>query len=172
MPNRKSSPKVWVAWTAIFIALSPCILILLPILGPAAIVKKVKSKFLAIKAERVRKAHELKAAPRLRKRALTLPLPEDVYKRGGKTSLGMRKSRQSTSDQRQSLLITKLPIELRTEIWRLVFGYTTVEIKPWFGHVAQPRRPPHWWAIVKTCRMMYVHYQHLVPLLTIRANAL
>lgn len=72
-----------------------------------------------------RKAHAPKPLPEIRPGALTPPLPltqPPTLKSWSLFSKIKFSTRQETSDQLQSALIKKLPIELRQRIWRQVVG--------------------------------------------------
>lgn len=71
--------------------------------------------------------------PKTRSRSLTLPTGEpENHQCGISTFLGFRPKykRQRTTDQTQSMLLTKLPSELRSLIWEYAVGGQTLHIIP------------------------------------------
>ena len=58
--------------------------------------------------------------------------------------------------QAESLLLTLLPAELRLSIWEMVLEGQEVRVMEWSPHFRAPAQPQHWWAVVRTCRQVYV----------------
>lgn len=96
-----------------------------------------------------------------RKRALTLPLPQDPQ---------VQETKQTTSEQLQSRFFTKLPPEIRTKIYLYVLGRDKIRILKdersryvqWIGQTKCLL------ALLRTCRCVYVSMLHkLSPYQTI-----
>jgi hypothetical protein len=63
-----------------------------------------------------------------------------------------------TSNQRKCPLFTKLPTEIRLQIWSFVIGTPDIQVK-----YDDRKHPKNWAAIVRTCRLMYVSsYKNLL----------
>ena len=75
----------------------------------------------------------------------------------------MRTKHPTDPGQAESLLLTLLPAELRLCIWEMVLEGQDVRVMEWSPHIRAPVQPQHWWAVVRTCRQVYVRHSLVTP---------